>query len=98
MIGSRTAITRAEPLRDHWLRLTFADGAVHEVDLGPVLATGGVLSAIRDDRDVFEAVSVDPETRTITWPGNIELDPDVLRGDFAPASGKDLPRRVVQAA
>ncbi len=98
MTGPRTAITRVEPLRGHWLRLRFADGAVHEVDLGPMLAAGGVFSAIRDDRSAFEAVSVDPQTRTIAWPGDIDLDPDVLRGDFAPASGEELPRRVVQPA
>lgn len=98
MTGSRTSIARVKTLSGHWLRLTFADGAVHEVDLGPVLEAGGVLSAIRDDRSLFEAVSVDPETQTIAWPGGVDLDPDVLRGDFAPASGRVLARRIVQPA
>jgi len=46
----------------------------------------------------FEAVSVDREFGTIVWPGHIDLDPDVLRGDQPPASGRVLPRRVVQPA
>ena len=33
-------------------------GAVHEIDLAPMLAAGGVFAPIRDDRAVFEAVSV----------------------------------------
>jgi hypothetical protein len=94
----RTAVTDVEALSGRWIRLTFADGAVHDVDLAPVLSQGGVFSAIRDDREAFEAVSIDPETRTVAWPGDVDLDPDVLRGDFAPASGHTLPRRVVQTA
>jgi hypothetical protein len=98
MTPSRTTITQVEPLAEHWLRLTFGDGAVHEVDLAGLLQAGGVLASIRDDRDVFEAVTVDREFGTIVWPGDIDLDPDVLRGDQQPASGRALPRRVVQPA
>ena len=98
MNPSRTTITQAEPLAGHWLRLTFGDGAVHEVDLGELLQAGGVFGEIRDERDVFEAVTVDHEFGTIVWPGDVDLDPDVLRGDQPPASGAALPRRVVQPA
>ena len=35
---------------------------------------------------------------TIEWPGEVDLYPDVLRGDEKPASGAEIPRRVVQAA
>jgi hypothetical protein len=98
MNSSRTTITDVEPLSERWVRLTFADGAVHEVDLGGVLEVGGVFAPIRDDRELFEAATVDQEFGTITWPGDIDLDPDVLRGDEAPASGAPLPRRVIQPA
>ena len=87
-----------EPLTGRWVRLTFADGAVHDIDLAGVLEAGGVLASIRDDRDIFEAVAVDHEFGTITWPGDIDLDPDVLRGDQAPDSGTASPRRVIQPA
>jgi len=98
MTASRTTVTEVEPLEERWLRLTFADGAVHEIDLGNLLQAGGVFAPIRDDREVFQAVAVDPEFGTIAWPGDINLDPDVLRGDQQPASGPALPRRVIQPA
>jgi hypothetical protein len=97
MNASRTTITKVEPLAEHWLRLRFADGAVHEVDLAAVLQTG-VFAQIRDDRDVFESVIVDREFGTVTWPGDVDLDPDVLRGDELPASGAAIPQRVIQPA
>ncbi len=69
-----------EPLRGHWLRLSFGDGAVHEVDLTELLAAGRVFAPIRDDRATFEAVRVDPEFGTITWPGDVDLDPRCAAG------------------
>jgi hypothetical protein len=98
MTDPRTTIRAVEPLDGHRVRLTFADGAVHELDLAAVFASGGVFAPIRDDRATFEAVRVDPEAGTIAWPGDVDLDPDVLRGDRDPASGAQLPRRVVQPA
>jgi hypothetical protein len=94
----RTTVTHVEPLAGHWVRLSFGDGAVHEVDLSALLAVGGVFAPVRDDQATFEAVAVNPEFGTIEWPGELDLDPDVLRGDQQPASGADLPRRVVQPA
>lgn len=98
MTYAHTTITGVEPLAGHWLRLSFADGAVHEVDLASLLAQGGVFARIRDERAVFEAVCVEPEFGTVTWPGDVDLDPDVLRGDQEPASGVALPRRIIQPA
>ncbi len=98
MTATRTTITNVEPLAERWVRLTFADGAVHEVDLSGLLQAGGLLAPIRDERAVFEAVAVDPEFGTIAWPGNVDLDPDVLRGDQPPASAPPPPRRVIQPA
>lgn len=98
MNASRTTVTEVEPLTTRWLRLTFGDGAVHEVDLAGVLEVGGVFAQIRDDRAVFESVAVDREFGTVMWPGDIDLDPDVLRGDELPASGAAIPRRVIQPA
>lgn len=67
MNPSRTTITSVEPLAGRWLRLTFGDGAVHEVDLSGLLGPGGVLAAIRDDRAVLEAVHIDREFGTTVW-------------------------------
>jgi hypothetical protein len=89
-------IRDVEVLNDHWLRLSFSDGAVKDVDLSELLATGRVFAPIRDRRDIFEQVRVNPDTQTIEWPGEVDLDPDVLYGNFEPASGVHINRRTVR--
>jgi hypothetical protein len=80
-------IWNVEPLDGHWIRLTFSDGAVKDVDVGGLFEAGGVFAPIRDSRELFEQVRVNPETQTIEWPGEVDLDPDVLYGRHEPASG-----------
>lgn len=94
----RIAITAVTALEDRWVRISFADGAVIEVDLFPVFERGGVFAQLRDNRAAFEQVHVDPETRTIAWPGEIDLDAAVLYGLYEPADGTRLERRVIQPA
>lgn len=77
------------------MRLWFTDGVVKDVDLGEALAGGGVFDPIYTDRQVFEQVRVNPESRMIEWPGGIDLDPDVLYGTFEPEGGIRIERRVV---
>ena len=91
-------ITEAAPLEDRWVRLHFTDGLIQDVNLAPVFARGGVFSAIRDDRSVFEQVRVNPESGTFDWPGEIDLDPDVLFGTHEPADARPLERRIVETA
>ncbi|MFM8971148.1 MAG: hypothetical protein ACKOOG_00600 [Actinomycetota bacterium] len=43
--------------------------------------------------EVVRQVGIDATVGTITWPGGIDLDPDVLHGDHEPASGP-APRTV----
>ena len=66
------------------LRIVFTDGLIRELDFRDTLR--GILATIDDDK-AFAAVTVDEITGTISWPGGIDMDPDVLHGDFAPASG-----------
>jgi hypothetical protein len=91
-------ITVAVALEGRWVRLHFTDGLVQDVNLAPVFERGGVFSAIRDDRSLFEQVRVNPESGTIEWPGEIDLDPDVLYGTDVPVNGQPLERRVVETA
>lgn len=88
-------IVDVRPLEGHWVRLWFTNGVVQDVDLSEALAGGGVFEEIYRDRDVFERVRVNPESRTIEWPGGVDLDPDVLYGTFEPADRIRIPRRVV---
>lgn len=91
-------ITDVRPLAEHWLRLWFSDGAIVDVDAGPLIASGPVFAPIRAERAVFERVTVDSGTGTIAWPGDVDLCPEVLSGREEPASGVRFARRVVRAA
>jgi Protein of unknown function (DUF2442) len=90
-------VTEVEPLEGFRIRATFSDGAVKEIDLSELIGKGnGVFAPIREHREVFERVRVNPETRTIEWPGEVDLDPEVLYGRFEPASGARIERRTIR--
>ena len=78
-------VTNVEHLGARVLRLGFSDGLVRELDFAGTLT--GILAIIDDDA-VFGTVHVDQVAGTVCWPGGIDLDPDVLHGDHAPASGQ----------
>ncbi len=61
---------------DFVVRVLFVDGEVRDVDLSAYL-DGPVFGPLRDPT-VFARVTVDDETRTITWPNGADLDPDVI--------------------
>ena len=79
-------VVEVDHLGDFRLRLTFSDGLVRELDFDGVLE-GCVFEPLQD-RAVFAQVSLDTLAGTITWPNGVDLDPDVLHGDHAPASGQ----------
>jgi hypothetical protein len=89
-------IDAVEPLQDHWVRLWFTNGAVQDVNLAEALAGGGVFEPIHSNREIFERVRVNPETKTIEWPGAVDLDPDVLYGLFEPEGDIRIERRMVR--
>ena len=90
------SVTDVEPLDGFWIRATFSDGAIKEIDLSELIAKGSVSAPIRDRREVFDQVHVNPETRTVEWPGEVDLDPEVLYGRFEPASGAHIDRRTIR--
>lgn len=79
-------IIDVEPLVGFTVRLTFSDALVRELDLEPVLV-GEVFDSLRDP-DEFARAGVDDVAGTISWPNGVDLDPDVLHGDHAPATGR----------
>jgi len=89
-------ITDVQPLEGHRIQVTFSDGAVKEVDLSDVMGRGGVFAPIREHREIFEQVRVNPDSRTVEWPGEVDLDPEVLYGLFEPASGAEIRRRTLR--
>ena len=60
----------------HTVRIVFADGEIRDVDVTPLLDTPA-FSPLRDPA-IFEQVKVDEQTGTIVWPGDVDLDPDVI--------------------
>jgi hypothetical protein len=89
-------VTEVEALDGHWIRATFSDGAVKEIGLGELLAGGGVFTPLYERRDVFERLTVNRESGTVEWPGEVDLDPEVLYGRYEPASGHRIERRTVR--
>ena len=89
-------VTEVHPLDGFWVRLAFSDGAVKEIDLSEPLAAGGVFTPIYEQREVFEQVAVNPQSGTVKWPGEVDLDPEVLYGRYEPASGHRIERRTVR--
>lgn len=61
---------------EHTVRIVFADGEVRDVDITPLLDSPA-FSPLRDPA-LFEQVRIDEQTGTITWPGEVDLDPDVI--------------------
>jgi Protein of unknown function (DUF2442) len=89
-------ITNVEPLDGRRIRATFSDGAIKEIDLAEVFARGGVMTPIHESREIFEQVRVNPESGTVEWPGEVDLDPEVLYGLFEPASGVRIMRKTIR--
>ena len=75
-------VTSVDVLHDRVLHLTFSDGCAADLDLGPTL-TGPVFGPLADDDELFRAVRVDPEARTLVWPNGADLAPEVLHLDAA---------------
>lgn len=76
MIGLTPDITAVSVVRHGVLQLSFSDGLAGEVDVldrmrGPVFEQARTSSG-------FTAVSVDPESGTVVWPGGADLAPDTL--------------------
>lgn len=76
------AVTHAEPVDDHTLRLRFDDGVQRVVDLSHVMF--GAMGEPLKEPKFFRRVRVDAELRTVVWPNGFDLDPEVLHGDFEP--------------
>ncbi|UTE77490.1 DUF2442 domain-containing protein [Rossellomorea sp. KS-H15a] len=63
------------PEMDGWLLIDFTDESKRFVDIKPHMK--GILEKLKDP-EFFRKVYMDDELRTITWPGELDLDPDQL--------------------
>lgn len=77
-------VRAVEPLHDFWVHMTFTNNVERDLDLKPEL-WGRVFEPLRNNPKLFRQVYVDPVSRTLTWPGELDLDPDTLYyGDTPP--------------
>ena len=83
-----TDVITVKPLRKMRLRVKFKDGAEGEVDLARWLPNVGIFRR-RVDPAFFRQVRVNPDTGTIEWPNQADVDPVVL---YHWTTGKPLPR------
>ena len=81
-------VIHAEHLGSHRLRLVFDNGLVREIDFSNQLE-GAMFEPLRDE-EFFSEVEVDPDTHTITWPNELDIDAEVLHGDADPNVGEPL--------
>jgi hypothetical protein len=70
-------VTQVSTAPGHVLRLTFADGGTHDVDLAPLVRRGGVFAALRDEVH-FAEVRIAERGRSVEWPGDVDLCADAL--------------------
>ena len=69
-------VTRFEIVGPHTLKVGLADGTEQRIDFGPVLH--GVMFGPLQDLAAFNAVVLDPEAGTLTWPNGADFDPATL--------------------
>lgn len=60
------------------LRITFDDGLTGELDMNKHLKWIGVFAPLKADPALFAQVFVDPESKCVTWPGELDIDSEAL--------------------
>ena len=63
------------PIIDGWLFVTFDNDEQKIVDIKPHM--NGILEKLKNP-EFFKQVFVDPELETVSWPGELDFDPDNL--------------------
>jgi hypothetical protein len=69
-------VVDVQPLPEYRLRVRFADGVEGEVDVSDLAGKGVFVRWCGAGE--FERVFVDPEARTVAWPGGLDLCPVTL--------------------
>ncbi|MEP7308356.1 MAG: DUF2442 domain-containing protein [Acidobacteriota bacterium] len=69
-------VARFEIVGPYTLCVAFTDGMTQEIDFQPVLH-GALFGPLRD-LEVFNAVILDQEVGTLTWPNGADFDPATL--------------------
>ena len=79
-------VVLVEPLQNYCIRVEFKDGASGVIDVGKTLGFEGVFGKLADVA-FFNRVRVGRTYKTVTWPGQLDLDPVML---YHRATGKKI--------
>lgn len=75
-------------LSDYCLELQFTDGTRGNLDFrNRIVGRGGIFKPL-EDIEFFKQVTVDLEAGTISWPNEVDFDPDVL---YSLVTGQAIP-------
>ncbi len=69
-------VARFDIVAPYTLAVTFADGTAQRINFRPVLR--GALFGPLEDLATFNAVELDAEVGTLTWPNGADFDPATL--------------------
>jgi len=69
-------VTRFDIVGPHTINVAFGDGTEQRINFRPVLQ-GAVFGPLQD-LTTFNAVVLDPEVGTLTWPNGADFDPTTL--------------------
>jgi hypothetical protein len=64
---------------DHTVTITWSDGVVAAVDLGPVVAKGKVFAAMQDPAFFVEHMHIAGDRLGLEWPNRVDFSADGLR-------------------
>lgn len=78
-------VTEVKALRGFKIWVRFEDGLEGEVDLSDLVGRG-VFQRWADDPSEFLQATVDPESGTVVWPGDLDVAPDRLYQDVTRSS------------
>ena len=77
-------ICEVKYLGERNLLISFEDGLQRELSFH---ANWQGLTEQLNSNDFLALVGIDPVTKTLSWPNGIDLDAEILHGDFDPSSG-----------
>jgi len=79
-------VTSVKPLEGYRIAVEFSDNASGVINIGKTLQFKGVFARLQDI-EFFNLVRVGRSYKTVTWPGQLDLDPVML---YHRATGKSI--------
>ena len=73
-------IIDVSPIKEFKIKVKFSDNAEGVIDLSDLKGKG--VFSVWNDENVFNSVFIDKESNTVSWPGGIDLCPDVLYAEI----------------